>query len=517
MFDFPCPQCGVKQPAVEAHIGKQRRCLYCGGEFTVPTESEAKALLGKPATLEQERLRRKRPEKRKPPRRPAVDPGKLARPMKPPELSGEPGPRSLRETQAGTRSAVPSIVGLGAANVALLAGVVFFGWDVRVIVFLFWAENIIVNVLTAWVVLEASRAGFRLPVSARHLPYMNTLFTLFHGIFVLLIITDWAELMDFGGGDETAPTPDTAQPGLATFLTVGLLVLGLCVSHVYGHLANARTRCRDLLAAAVRATDRAAARMVVMHVTIVLGLIATKMLEHSIGLVAVFVVLKTSVDYLLLEVARARKKPVERYEYRSVDPKEFSWLDAPFYDDVRTKLEAQGFRFLGDYENETLLRKSPRRRTFIRRMLSDDGTIKISCGQMKLQWWERMLVPWKLQEWERMPGPSGTVPPSDFQAVDLGTEFNDGTFLWTTNSEGLVKLDEITGLRIIQCPPSTLLPDMLEAHRNTIAQWTRRDPDYEPLCLSGIEQVWDSDHRFRELQNAYKHRTGGIFVGMAQS
>ncbi len=515
MFDFPCPQCGVKQPAVEAHVGRQRSCLYCGGEFTVPTESEAKALLAKPATADRERQRRKRREKTRPPKRPAFDPGRQERPtaLSPGGTETQPdGVGGTRAGEAGARQVVgpttpssaspfrPSVVGLVAANVSLLAGVVFLGWDVGIVVFLFWVENVIVSVLAGWTVLRAVLARIRLPVPFLVNPVMHIFFTCFHGLFVMFLIMPG--IPGIPGGAEAVMTEE-GQPGLRIPVAMQILILGVCISHLVAYLANAKARREDRFAATLQMVVRSEARVVVMHLTIIFGMFAVMILQHNAAVLVVFILLKTCFDYLLQSV-RVRKAHVDPYEYVSVDSKKFSWLDLELFNDVRAELEGQGCLFMGDYENLTMLRKKPRTRTVIRRMLSKGGAIRVACRQLGQGSRKRLL------------GFSGTTPSSVSRTIELVTEFNDGTFLCSTNSKAPVKPDEIPCARVIRCPQSTPLLDMLEVHRSTIALWTREDPGYQPVCFADIEQVRESDHRLRELQNTYKLRSGEYFVGADQ-
>src|SRR3954466_3196553 len=62
------------------------------------------------------------------------------------------------------------------------------------------------------------------------------------------------------------------------------------------------------------------------------------------------------------------------HEYVPVNPAEFRFADLAFYDRVERELETHGFRSLGDWEDVTLSRTYPKMRTFIRHMVSADGS-----------------------------------------------------------------------------------------------------------------------------------------------
>ena len=103
----------------------------------------------------------------------------------------------------------------------------------------------------------------------------------------------------------------------------------------------------------------------------------------------------------------------ERYEFRWVDAADFPNLDRDFYDVTQDGLETLGFRLLGDRENLTMTKAFPKLRTFVRAMVSEEGTI--SSYHYHIQ----------------AVTPKGT---RDIQILELGSELSDGTFLTTNNS-----------------------------------------------------------------------------------
>ena len=76
------------------------------------------------------------------------------------------------------------------------------------------------------------------------------------------------------------------------------------------------------------------------------------------------------------------------HEYVEVDPNDFGYLDLKYYERTWEKLREEGFRFLGDIEDLTLSRVHPRLRSFIKCLVSGDGTIMAGIYHMKpLGWW----------------------------------------------------------------------------------------------------------------------------------
>lgn len=84
-----------------------------------------------------------------------------------------------------------SSVALVAANLIPLGGVVFFGWDVFTIMFLFWMENVVVGVFNVLRMAVAWREGiFGLIYKVFLIPFFvfhYGMFALAHGVFVFAI------------------------------------------------------------------------------------------------------------------------------------------------------------------------------------------------------------------------------------------------------------------------------------------------------------------------------------------
>ncbi len=68
-----------------------------------------------------------------------------------------------------------------------------------------------------------------------------------------------------------------------------------------------------------------------------------------------------------------------KHEYRVVDASvDFPGVDHVSYEALEQLLRQEGFVLLGDIEDVTVTRKYPLMRTFIRKMVSADGTITAS-------------------------------------------------------------------------------------------------------------------------------------------
>ena len=95
----------------------------------------------------------------------------------------------------------PSVIALILANLVPVGGVLFFGWEVFSLMFLFWSENVIVGVFNLLKMMVAT--PFKLGVLPM-IPFFAVhfgLFTYVHGVFILAIFGDGMNL------DEDIPDP----------------------------------------------------------------------------------------------------------------------------------------------------------------------------------------------------------------------------------------------------------------------------------------------------------------------
>ncbi len=72
---------------------------------------------------------------------------------------------------------------------------------------------------------------------------------------------------------------------------------------------------------------------------------------------------------------RARSMYATEHTYRIVNPEDFRHVSLAFYNDMKQNLESLGFRYVADVEDETVKGQKPDPRTFLRLMISADGTV----------------------------------------------------------------------------------------------------------------------------------------------
>lgn len=200
------------------------------------------------------------------------------------QLESEPAVAPLAE-----RLRRPTAVALVAANVLPLLGVVLLGWDLREIMVLFWAESAVIGVYNVVKMIQvAGLAGV----------FVSAFFTVHYGIFMLVHLMFILALTSSGFGPHGDGGGDADfKEALSTFLDPALwvAVAGLFISHgisYHRHFVRGvepRPDVNELM-------SKPYVRIVVMHLSLLLGAFAAVMLGVNVVVLALLVVLKTGVD-----------------------------------------------------------------------------------------------------------------------------------------------------------------------------------------------------------------------------
>jgi hypothetical protein len=240
-------------------------------------------------------------------------------------------------------SAVGAVVALLVANAIPIVGVAFFGWSLMTILVLYWLENGIVGLwnLPRIALAEGPPTGIgrMATLNGRAVTSMSTaaqraftipfflvhygIFWVVHGIFVfaLPLFLGFADVVPrgivFEPGAVSVEGPPFADPGAGRgFGTVemGPLVLGaiaLFVSHGVSFFWNYLGQGEYRRTSPVAQMFAPYGRLVVLHLTIVLGAWPVVVLGSPIGLLLVLVVGKMVLDlaFHLREHAKAAATP----------------------------------------------------------------------------------------------------------------------------------------------------------------------------------------------------------------
>ena len=200
----------------------------------------------------------------------------------------------------GVRDVPPSALVLIAANLVPLAGVVAFHWSVFPILLLYWCENVVVGVFNVLRMLFAAPQDLAANASKAFLvPFFIVhygMFTTVHGIFVLTL---------FGPGGSMSPSP-------AAFLAavrgagIGYGVLAIVLSHGFSFVHNYLAGGEFRRASPPLLMFQPYARVVVLHLSILLGGFAAKAMGAPAMALIVLIALKTAID-LRSHLAERRK------------------------------------------------------------------------------------------------------------------------------------------------------------------------------------------------------------------
>lgn len=207
-----------------------------------------------------------------------------------------------------------SVLVLIAANLIPLFGVIFWDWDVFYILLLFWLENGVIGVYNVFRMALAQSDLKKLPAEAlEKLPILPILQKFFMICFFLMhyfgfMFGHGVFLFAFTGMFEGDRNFDIWN----LVLTVLVGVAGLFVSHGYSFFRNYVKGKEYERVTVQQQMNKPYSRIIIMHITIVVGAAIALQFKDSAFLVAVLVVLKIGVDvYFHLR---------ERRKYRTNKP-----------------------------------------------------------------------------------------------------------------------------------------------------------------------------------------------------
>lgn len=188
---------------------------------------------------------------------------------------------------------------------------------------------------------------------------------------------------------------------------------------------------------------------------------------------------------------------VPTHEYVPASPGDFPGLDLAFYDRATADLEAAGFRRLGDMENLTLSRANPSMRTFIRILVSRDGTVGAGIYDIRLRGWARCLQGLGLL-------------PKKLSTVDLETEFPDGRFLVTHNSPQAALMKSPPQFDVEVHSAETGADALLEAHLERLRRRLAAEPAIAPCVVRTLDDALASQKRQDGIKHAFRRSVGWV-------
>ena len=212
-------------------------------------------------------------------------------------------------------SSVGAVIALVAANAIPLLGVLFFGWNVWTILIVYWLENGIVGLfnIAKMAKAEGDFAGQpgSITLNGRSVTSMAKLglipffvmhygiFWLVHGVFVLTLPVFGS--MGPPGSDGGPDMTDGFRP-----VTILVAVIALSISHAVSYWFNFVSAGEYRRVTAAGQMFAPYGRLVVLHITIILGGIAIAFTGAPAAAIAILVGLKSLMD-LGFHLAEHRK------------------------------------------------------------------------------------------------------------------------------------------------------------------------------------------------------------------
>ncbi|TAK54237.1 MAG: hypothetical protein EPO24_13380 [Bacteroidetes bacterium] len=188
---------------------------------------------------------------------------------------------------------LPSVAVLIGANLIPLYGVIFHGWEIFPVIFLYWFENVIVgafNILKLLTVQPKDIAAwvgklFMIPFFCFH----YGLFTGAHGWFIFSLFGD----IKIKGAE--FPTPQLVFDTISRFDLL-YVCLGLIASHGFSFVVNYIRNGEYQRATVNQLFFQPYGRIVILHLTILLGGFLADVLHSPTVALIFLIILKISVD-----------------------------------------------------------------------------------------------------------------------------------------------------------------------------------------------------------------------------
>lgn len=219
----------------------------------------------------------------------------------------------------------------------------------------------------------------------------------------------------------------------------------------------------------------------------------------------------------------------QQHIFRKVDSKDFRNVNQKFYRRSQSTLEALGFRYLIDIEDTTLNevenahKNKPKTKkpfiaslsswwrflsqpifiipkcntnTFIRLMISDDHASIAGIYHFPTSsWWIRFLQFLRCY-------------PQGIFTIDFETEFSDGTFLITGNTQEMSFMTDIPGIHRQLLPAQTSIEKSLVQHRQVLQHM--ESGDTEANLVNSWPEVEAMQQRLQEILNGHRQSVGYI-------
>ncbi len=223
------------------------------------------------------------------------------------------------------RGEKPGVLALFVGNLLPLLGVVFLGWDVFDLLKVYWLENVILGGVNVLKIISVSRQGeIRSGLATAGAIFVSVFFIIHyggfcfvHGFFVFFVAATEGDL--------------SAQPDLFDlwesfrdlFVGGGWIVIFLLATHLYAFFQDFLKSKEYVGMSAMTSMFSPYPRMIVLHVTIILGAFALQALGSPAWFAVILVGLKTGLDLVMYFVGKRNQAKKERIALESQEGRIF--------------------------------------------------------------------------------------------------------------------------------------------------------------------------------------------------
>ena len=181
--------------------------------------------------------------------------------------------------------------------------------------------------------------------------------------------------------------------------------------------------------------------------------------------------------------------------FEFVKASDFFHLDLKFYDQTRAALETHLFTFLYDAEI-TSLRTAMMTPVLIRCLRSPDHCVSVSCYHGKAVWWLRLFGLFS-SNMRRM---------FNSKTYDFETEFEDGSFVTTSNAEAVTNFDYPAHLDV-QGFPGRSLEELGHLHYQRLTAHGTARGSY-PMKIHSVQAALEMQQRLHQVKAAARGPQG---------
>ena len=179
------------------------------------------------------------------------------------------------------------------------------------------------------------------------------------------------------------------------------------------------------------------------------------------------------------------------HQYRAATAADFSALDRDFYEAAGNELATLGYRYLGDIVNQSIAELkgiTP----VIRVMTSADGTTVAG-----IYHFSPARLPSRLRDRKLL-------------ICDLATEFSDGTFLMSGNTQEVNTMTSPPRIQSRRHPMTTPIPQLVQLHESERQKLLAADPALTCTSVNTLADAMEFEKRQQQIRNDFRKEIGFI-------